>query len=79
MNIQAFIKFQDIMHDNNMMPISVKCNGKLPNCPKYGQSPCIFMRYPTTSITDMVAYVSRNRCPQCEIPIDDVLDQLEGF
>lgn len=79
MNIQAFIKFQDIMHDGQMKPISVKCDGCIEGCPKHGNAPCLFMQFPTTSITDMVAYVSRKRYQACEIPIDTVMDNLRGY
>ena len=62
-----------------MKPISVKCDGCIEGCPKLGNSPCLFMQFPTTSITDMVAYVSRKRYQACEIPIDIVMDNLRGY
>lgn len=75
METKTFMKLSDII-DGSKNTWSAKCEG-VKGCPSI-LGYCQFANMPKTCIHDMIVYVSRRRCPLCEIPIDVVMDHIKG-
>lgn len=77
MKTETFVKLNDLCTGDIHKTASVICKG-VEGCPKNGVKQCHFMMLPLTCIDDMVRYVDRMRCPFCEVPVDNVMDELKG-
>lgn len=78
MKTETFIKLNDLCTGDIRKTSSMCCNG-VDGCPKHGVRICVFPQVPLTCIDDMVRYVCFMRCPFCEVPVDNVMDELKGY
>lgn len=75
-------KLQDLCDGKSNETVAMRCYGYKDGairCTCTNRNGCSFFRVPTTSVDDMCIYVSRMRDCRCEIPIDTVMDHLEGI
>jgi len=78
MKTETFVKLNELCTGDINRTSSMMCPG-VEGCPKNGVKECLFPAVPLTCITDMVRYVCKLRCPFCEVPVDNVMDNLKGY